>query len=109
MLLEDFEVAFPNVRTRIVIPMRESSAKRVDDRIKALIQSDSTHYGSNYNGGVWSTINYIRSIGEGMAMLDLTGLKTEPVLFGVRDIPDSGPFDIYFDESLRDLSNNRGS
>ncbi|HEY9487200.1 MAG TPA: hypothetical protein VIQ51_02645, partial [Chryseosolibacter sp.] len=69
LLLEDFEVAFPNVRTRIVIPMRESSAKRVDDRIKALIQSDSTHYGSNYNGGVWSTINYIRSIGEGMAML----------------------------------------
>jgi hypothetical protein len=109
LLLEDFEVAFPNVRTRIVIPMRESSAKRVDDRIKALIQSDSTHYVRNYTGGVWSTINYIRSIGEGMAMLDLTGLKTEPVLFGVRDIPDSGPFDIYFDESLSDLSNNRGS
>ncbi len=109
LLLEDFEVAFPNVRTRVVIPMRESSAQRVDDRIKTLIQSDSTHYSRNYNSGIWSTINYIRSIGEGMAMIDLTGLKTEPVLFGIRGIPDAAPLDIYFEESLRDFSNNRGS
>lgn len=108
LLLEDFEVAFPNIRTRIVIPMAESSANRVSDRIKILHQSDGTPYGRN-NGGIWSTINHIRSIGEGMAMIDLTGLKTEPVFFGVRDIPDSGPFDIYFNESLKDFSNNRGS
>ncbi|HUP11031.1 MAG TPA: hypothetical protein VM187_02425, partial [Niastella sp.] len=79
LLLGDFEAAFPNVRTRIVIPMDESSAGRVDERIKTLTKSDGSHYGKDYNGGIWSTINYIRSIGEGMAMLDLTGLKTEPV------------------------------
>jgi hypothetical protein len=108
LLLKDFEVAFPNIRTRIVIPMGESSANRVADRIASVHRPDGTSYGKN-NGGVWNSINYIRSIGEGMAMVDLTGLKTEPVFFGVRDIPEAIPFDIYFDESLRDFSNNRGS
>ena len=42
-------------------------------------------------------------------MVDLTGLKTEPVLFGVRDMPDPVPFDVYFQASLTDLETNRGS
>ncbi len=109
LLLEDFEAAFPGIRTRVVIPMRDSSAEKVIDRIGMLHGPDSNPYVRNYNGRIWSSINYIRSIGEGMAMLDLTGLKAEPVFFGVRDIPDPSSFDIYFDESIRDFSNNRGS
>lgn len=109
LLLEDFEAAFPDVRTRIVIPMREASADRVADRLETLYRSDAARYGRSNIGSIWSSINYIRSIGEGMAMVDLTGLKTEPVFFGVRDIPDAKTFDIYFEESLRDFSHNRGS
>lgn len=109
LLLEDFERAFPGIRTRVVIPMRDSSAEKVIDRIGMLHRSDSIPYVRSYDGGIWSSINYIRSIGEGMGMLDLTGLKAEPVFFGVRDIPDPSTFDIYFDESIRDFSNNRGS
>lgn len=108
LLLKDFESAFPNTRTRIVIPMSESSANRAADRITNLHQSDALPYGIN-PAGIWNTVNYIRSIGEGMAMIDLTGLRTEPVFFGIRDIPDPAHFDIYFDESRRDFSNNRGS
>lgn len=109
LLLQDFEKAFPNVRTRIVIPMRESSANTVADRVEVLHRSDSARYSNTNSAGIWNTINYIRSIGEGMTMIDLTGLKSEPVLFGVRNIPDAATFDIYFEESLRDFSNNRGS
>lgn len=109
LLLEDFEAAFPGVPTRIVIPMRDVSADRVSERIETLYQSDATRYNGNNIGRIWSSINYIRSIGEGMAMLDLRGLRTEPVFFGVRDIPDAATFDIYFEESMRDFSDNRGS
>lgn len=109
LLLEDFEAAFPNVRTRILMPMSESSSRRVIDRIETLEQSKPLSNKSRNKGHIWSTINYIHSIGEGMAMVDLTGLKTEPVFFGVRDIPDTSHFNIYFEESLRDFSNNRGS
>jgi hypothetical protein len=108
LLLQDFEVNFPDARVRALIPMGEASANRVLDQVETLQRPDGTPYGREYNG-IWTTINHIRSIGEGMAMLDLTGLKTEPVLFGVRDVPDAAPFDIHFQESLRDLTDNRGS
>jgi hypothetical protein len=108
LLLQDFEAHFPDVRVRALIPMGEASANRVLDRMDTLQRPDGTPYGRDYNG-IWSTINHIRSIGEGMAMLDLSGLQTEPVLFGVRDVPDARPFAIHFEESLRDLADNRGS
>jgi len=107
-LLFDIEAAFPAVRTRAVIPMGAASVKRVTDTIATMERSDGTPYGLDYNG-VWSTINHIQSIGEGMAMLDLTGLRTEPVLFGIRDVPDMEPFRVHLSESFRDLSGNRGS
>lgn len=106
-LLIDYEAAFPGVRTRAVIPMGAEAAARARADIAALPRPDGTPYGAY--GGVWSTINHIHSIGEGMAMLDLSGLATEPVLFGVRDIPEQGPFRIHLRESLRDLEGNRGS
>ncbi|MCF6287384.1 MAG: hypothetical protein L3K26_19715, partial [Candidatus Hydrogenedentes bacterium] len=108
LLLEDFETVFPGVRTRAVIPMSEPSVNRVLDEMESLQRPDGTPYGRDYNR-LWSSYNHIRSIGEGMAMLDLSGLKTEPVLFGIRGVPDAAPFDIHFEESLRDLSDNRGS
>ncbi len=55
-------------------------------------------------------------------MLNLTGLRTEPVLFGIRDVPPAGsvlfgisdvppagPFDAHLRVSFRDLADYRGS
>ncbi len=106
--LEDLKAAFPGVRTRVVLPMREEAARAVQDGLETMKRSDGTPYGRNY-GGVWSTINHIRSIGEGMAMVDLHGLAAEPVLFGVRGLPDAEPFALYLQHSLADLRDNRGS
>jgi len=107
--LQELETAFPETRIRAVIPMGEESAAAVRTEIAPLMRPDGTPYGPNDNGGVWSTINHIHSIGEGMAMLDLTGLRTEPVLFGIRDVPPEGPFDVHLRGSFHDLSENRGS
>lgn len=108
-LLKDFEVEFPDVRTRVVIPMRASSVDRVYDHLERLPPSNGISYGRKNSGGIWSSINFIRSIGEGMAVLDLTGLRTEPIFFGNRDIPAAAPFEVHFKESIRDFSDNRGS
>jgi hypothetical protein len=107
--LGELEGTFPETRIRAVIPMGETSATEVRNEIAQLTRPDGTPYGPNDNGGVWSTINYIDTIGEGMAMLDLTGLRTEPVLFGIRDVPPAGPFDAHLRGSFRDLAENRGS
>jgi len=56
-----------------------------------------------------SSLNYIPNVGEGMAMVDLTGLSTEPVFLGIRFAPDKGPLDLYLREWFADLSGNRGS
>lgn len=108
-LLFDTERAFPGIRTRAVIPLSAESTRTVRNEIAGLKHSDGSPYGANDDGGVWSTINYIDSIGEGMAMLDLHGLNTEPVLFGMRDVPAAAPFDAYLRGSFRDLAGNRGS
>ncbi|MBL7646226.1 MAG: hypothetical protein JNK74_08575 [Candidatus Hydrogenedentes bacterium] len=107
--LGELEAAFPDTRIRAVIPMAEASATEVRNEIAQLKRPDGTPYGPGDNGGVWSTINYIDTIGEGMAMLDLSGLRTEPVLFGIRDVPPAGPFDAHLRGSFRDLVENRGS
>ncbi len=107
-LLFELESAFPGVRTRAVFPLSEAATLQVKDALETMARPDGTVYGRGY-GGVWSTINHIRSIGEGMAMVDLTGLQTEPVLFGIRDVPDMAPFKVHFEANIADLADNRGS
>ncbi len=108
LLLQDVEEAFPGIRTRVVIPMGAQIAQEVRNGIATLQRADGTAYGPDYNG-VWTTVNHIPAIGEGMAMLDLSGLSTEPVFFGVRDMPEAEPFALYFEAAQRDLAANRGS
>ncbi len=107
-LLNDLQQAFPNTRTRIVLPLPEKSVLAVKDGLEKLRDSNDKPYPRNYSR-VWSTINHIRSIGEGMAMVQLEGLATEPVLFGVRGLPDSAPLQLYLDHCYDDLATNRGS
>ncbi|MFV2066199.1 MAG: hypothetical protein ACC645_04410 [Pirellulales bacterium] len=108
-LLEDLEEAFPGTRIQVVLPEAEETVRRVKERVAALPNPAGKPYGPRNNGGIWSSINYIKSIGEGMAMLDLKGLAAEPVFFGIRFAPDFEPFKVLFEESRRALANNRGS
>jgi len=107
-LLEDLERSFPSVRTRIVLPLREQAILAAKDELDTLLGPNGKPYGRDYSH-IWSTINHIRAIGEGMAMVDLEGLSTEPVLFGVRGLPEPGPFRLFLRHSLADLANNHRS
>jgi hypothetical protein len=78
------------------------------DSLEKLLDANGKPYPRNYSS-VWSTINHIRTIGEAMAMLRLDGLTAEPVLFGVRGLPDAAPLQLYLDQSFNDLHTNRGS
>jgi hypothetical protein len=42
-------------------------------------------------------------------MLDLRGLRVEPVFAGIRFLPDRGPFDLYVREAIADMKDNHGS
>ncbi|MEO2048703.1 MAG: hypothetical protein ABGX16_19275 [Pirellulales bacterium] len=108
LFLDELDHAFPKVRTRIVLPLTEKSVIAVKDGLETIPGPNGKPYHRNYSR-VWSTINHIRSIGEGMAMVQLDGLATEPVLFGVRGLPDSAPLQLYLDHSFDELATNRGS
>jgi len=66
LLLQDFRRAFPDTRLRAVLPETAGVAQA----------AGSTGYATGRN-------NYIRNIGEGMALLDPPALPGEPVLLGV--------------------------
>ncbi len=107
-LLENLEQSFPEVRTRIVLPLREQAILAVKNELDTLLDSNGKPNGRDYSR-IWSTINHIPAIGEGMAMVNLSGLSTEPVLFGVRGLPDPKPLDAYLRHSFADLEDNHGS
>lgn len=101
LLLKDLSAAFPNTRLRVVAP--ESPA--VDRAVKALLPAlpaSAPTYTRSRN-------NYIQNIGEGVAMVDLSGLTVEPVLLGTGPSVDPQILKIYLDTALQDLATNRGS
>ena len=42
-------------------------------------------------------------------MLDLKGLRAEPMFLGLRDLPDDGPVKIFLDAYLKNQADNHGS
>ena len=108
-LLQDLERHFPGVRTRVVMPEREAATRAVKDGLDQMAKPGGGTYGRNYYHQLWASINHIPSIGEGMALVDLTGLRAEPVFLGIRCLPDQGPLDLFVRECLVDLSDNHGS
>jgi outer membrane protein assembly factor BamB len=108
LLLKDLEKTFPEVRTRIVLPLREKAVLGAKAELEVAMDSKGKPFGRDYSR-VWSSNNYADHIGEGMTMLDLSGLSTEPVLFGVRGLPESKPLEIYLRHNFADLADNFGS
>jgi hypothetical protein len=113
-LLEDLEKAFPKTRIRAVIPERAVAEENVKAALEKMPKPGGGapgggFYGRDYYGHICSSINQIPAIGEGMTMLDLRGLRVEPVFAGIRFLPDRGPFDLYVREAIADMADNHGS
>lgn len=108
-LLEDLEKAFPQTRIRAVLPERAAAVANVQAALENMPKPGGGVYGRDYYRHIWASINHIPAIGEGMAMLDLRGLRVEPVFGGIRFLPDRGPFDLFVREVIADMSDNHGS
>jgi hypothetical protein len=109
-LLRDLEREFPGTRIRAVIPPRAAAVRRLQAALDQLPAPSGGFYGRDYYQQLWCSNNHVPTIGEGMAMVDLTGTGIEPVFLGSGGyLPDDGPFQLFLDEQIRDLSDNRGS
>lgn len=109
LLLQDLERAFPETRIRVVIPPRAAVEKHVTSELPHLQNPDGGHYEPNYYRYLTSGLNQIPSFGEGMSMVDLSGLRVEPVLLGFRALPDPAPAKLQLDTYLANQSDNHGS
>ena len=108
-LFVELEHEFPGVRIRAVIPPNESVIRTVRKELDRMPKPDGGFYGEEYFRHVRGSLNHIPAIGEGMAMVDLSGLSVEPVFLGIRFAPDPGPVDVYLKECFRALATNYGS
>lgn len=109
-LIHDLERVFSDQRIQVVMPPQAAAIRRIQERLDAMRGSDGAIYGRRYYDRLWPSNNHIPSAGEGMSMVDLTGLRTEPVFLGSGGyLPDQQPLTFYVEECLKDLATNRGS
>ena len=109
-LLLDLERQFPDTRIRAVIPPSAATINRVLDNLDALPDANGNPYGREFYRRLWCSNNHIPNIGEGMAMVDLTGTRVEPVFLGSGGYLNAPPpFEMYVRECIADLADNRGS
>ena len=100
-LILDLRAAFPGMPMQVVLPEREQVNREV-----AAHQQTMPAGAVSYTAGRY---NYIQNIGEGMAMLDLSGTDLAPVLLGVGAFVSPAVLEKYLDAALRDLRGNHGS
>jgi hypothetical protein len=108
-MLVDLEHEFPGVRIRAVIPPSADVIRTMQQGLDRMPKPDGGFYEQSYFRHIRSSLNHIPAIGEGMAMVDLTGLSVEPVFLGIRYAPDAAPLGLYLQEIFRDMAGNRGS
>lgn len=109
LLLQDLEKEFPATRIRVMIPPRAAVENSVRQSLEKLPDPEGGSYDARYYRFLCSGINQIPAIGEGMSMLDLSGLRAEPVFLGFRDLPDAGPGALFLDSYLKNQADNHGS
>lgn len=109
-LLLDLESEFPDQRIQVVVPPSEATVTRILDRLDTLPDRSGRPFGRDHYRRLWCSNNHIPTIGEGVAMLDLTGTRIEPVFLGTGGYSqDPATFALYVDECRADLAANRGS
>ncbi|MCC7497786.1 MAG: hypothetical protein IT160_09425 [Bryobacterales bacterium] len=100
-LLEDVQQSFPEARLRIVLPERAAVAQAMA-RLQQRQPAGTEGYTGNRN-------NYIANIGEGLALLDLTGTRFETVLLGVGPFVAGHVLNEFLDRAIPDASGHRHS
>jgi len=108
-LLVDLERRFPGTRIRVVIPPGGRVETAVRSGLAKMKRPEGGLYTSDFYRHIWGSNNHIPSIGEGLAAVDLSGLKIEPAFLGIRFAPPPGPLDLFLQHALADLADNRGS
>ncbi len=108
-LLEDLERAFPSKRIRVVLPERRQVAEHMRSELTKMKSPEGGVYGSDYLRHIIGSLNYSPAFGEGMTLLDLSGLRAEPVFLGIRYLPGREPFKLFVQACLQDMRDNRGS
>lgn len=108
-LLVDLEREFPDARIRAVIPHSAAVTQSMREQLNSLPRPNSKPYGAVYFRHIWGTNNHMPTIGEGMTMVDLRGLRTEPTYLGIRHLPERDPLDLFLTECEKDLRDSRGS
>ncbi|MBQ16248.1 MAG: hypothetical protein CMJ65_03885 [Planctomycetaceae bacterium] len=108
-LLQDLQARFPKTRIRAVIPQRARVERAVKAGLATMKRPDQGVYKRDFYRHIWSSLNHIPAIGEGMAEIDLEGLRVEPVFLGIRYAPPPGPLALFLQHTLKDMTGNRGS
>jgi hypothetical protein len=108
-LLVDLERRFPKTRIRVVIPPGSRVETEVRKGLETMKRPEGGVYKSDFYRHIWGSLNHIPSIGEGLAAIDLSGLRVEPAFLGIRFAPPPGPLDLFLEHALADLANNRRS
>lgn len=109
-LLENLEHSLPDKRIRIVVPPGESAVNKILSGLETLQQPSGGAYGRTYYDKLWPSNNHNPAIGEGLALIDLTGLSVQPAFLGSGGyLPGQPAFELYVKECLLDLTSNRGS
>jgi len=109
-LLQDIEAAFPNERVQIVIPPKESTVDVIQSELNHMASVHDKPEWRDFYRRLWPSNNHMPSIGEGMAMMDLSGLRAEPIFFGTgswRQEPET--LSLYVRSLISDMQGNRGS
>ena len=108
-LLLDIERRFPQTRIRTVIPQRSVVEHEVRKKLATMEKPAGGVYGANLYQHIWSSNNHSLAFGGGMARIDLTGLRVEPVYLGIRYLPPPQPLEVFFEACRADLAGRRGS
>lgn len=109
-LLLDLRREFPDTRIQAVIPPSAATVDRVLARLDMLPSRNGEPFGRDYYRRLWCSNNHIPTIGEGMAMVDLSGTNVEPVFLGTGGYSqEASTLKAYVDECVLDLSANRNS
>lgn len=109
-LLLDLRQEFPDERIQVVVPPAEAAVNRILTQLDTLPDRNGNAFGRDHYRRLWCSNNHIPTIGEGMAMVDLSGTNIEPIFLGTGGYSqDPATFRLYVDECAADLADNRGS
>lgn len=108
-LIQTLEEEFPDTRIRVMLPPRDLVENTVKQRLSQIENPADGNYDSKYYRFLCSGINHIPAICEGMSMVDLTGLRSEPMFLGLRDLPDPKPVELFVRQYQKNQSDNHGS